>query len=107
MQVAVGYGLWTAGAGFQLGCEKFGALTIPVGPGNLDIHLQLLQDFGTTCIGCTASMALLMGEEVEAARLLKNLKLKRAFSGRKPAAPRCAPQSPKNWGWNTVLTSAA
>lgn len=81
MQVAVGYGLWTAGAGFQLGCEKFGALTIPVGPGNLDIHLQLLQDFGTTCIGCTASMALLMGEEVERHGLLKNLKLKRAIFG--------------------------
>ena len=33
MQIAVGYGLWTAGAGFQLGSERFGALTIPVGPG--------------------------------------------------------------------------
>ena len=44
MQVAVGYGLWTAGAGFQLGSEKLGMLTIPVGPGNLDMHLQLLRD---------------------------------------------------------------
>ena len=43
LQVAVGYGLWTAGAGFQLGSELFGAMTIPVGPGNLDIHLQLLR----------------------------------------------------------------
>ena len=32
MQVAVGYGLWTAGAGFQLGSERFGALTIPWAP---------------------------------------------------------------------------
>lgn len=38
MQVAVGYGLWTAGAGFQLGSERFGMLTIPVGPGNLEMH---------------------------------------------------------------------
>ena len=36
MQVAVGYGLWTAGAGFQLGSEKLGMLTIPVGPGIRD-----------------------------------------------------------------------
>ncbi|MEG2140869.1 MAG: phenylacetate--CoA ligase family protein, partial [Bilophila sp.] len=35
VQVAVGYGLWTAGAGFQLGSELFGALTVPIGPGNL------------------------------------------------------------------------
>ena len=81
LQVAVGYGLWTAGAGFQLGSELFGAMTIPVGPGNLDIHLQLLQDLGTTCIGCTASMALLMGEEVERHGLLDNIRLKRAIFG--------------------------
>lgn len=81
VQVAVGYGLWTAGAGFQLGSELFGALTIPVGPGNLDIHLQLLQDVGTTCIGCTASMALLMGEEVERHGLLDKIHLRRAIFG--------------------------
>ncbi|MCH5277256.1 MAG: phenylacetate--CoA ligase [Desulfovibrionaceae bacterium] len=81
IQVAVGYGLWTAGAGFQLGSELFGALTIPVGPGNLDIHLQLLQDMGTTCIGCTASMALLMGEEVERHGLLDKIRLRRAIFG--------------------------
>ncbi|MEA3436765.1 MAG: phenylacetate--CoA ligase family protein, partial [Thermodesulfobacteriota bacterium] len=34
VQIAVGYGVWTAGVGFQMGCEKFGAMAIPVGPGN-------------------------------------------------------------------------
>ncbi len=81
IQVAVGYGLWTAGAGFQLGSEMFGALTIPVGPGNLDIHLQLLMDMGTTCIGCTASMALLMAEEVERHGYGDKIRLKRAIFG--------------------------
>ena len=33
VQICVGYGLWTAGAGFQLGCERFGAMAIPIGPG--------------------------------------------------------------------------
>ena len=81
IQIAVGYGLWTAGAGFQAGSELFGALTIPVGPGNLDIHLQLLTDMGTTCIGCTASMALLMGEEVERNGLRDKIRLRRAIFG--------------------------
>ena len=39
MQIAVGYGLWTAGVGFQGGSEKLGMLTVPVGPGNLEICL--------------------------------------------------------------------
>lgn len=81
VQVAVGYGLWTAGAGFQLGSELFGALTIPVGPGNLDIHMQLLIDMGTTCLGSTASMALLMGEEIERHGLRDQIKLRRAIFG--------------------------
>ena len=33
VQIAVGYGVWTAGVGFQLGCERFGAMAIPLGPG--------------------------------------------------------------------------
>jgi phenylacetate-CoA ligase len=32
IQISVGYGVWTAGS-FQLGCEKFGAMAIPLGPG--------------------------------------------------------------------------
>ncbi len=81
MQVAVGYGLWTAGVGFQLGSELLGALTIPVGPGNLDIHLQLLEDMRATCIGCTASMALLMAEEVERNGIQDKIRLRRAIFG--------------------------
>lgn len=81
MQIAVGYGLWTAGAGFQMGSEKFGMLTIPVGPGNLQIHLQLLQDMGATCFGATASMALLLAEEVERAGIRDKIKLRKIICG--------------------------
>jgi len=42
VQIAVGYGLWTAGVGFQLGCERFGAMALPVGPGNLELQCQFL-----------------------------------------------------------------
>lgn len=64
VQIAVGYGVWTAGVGFQLGCEKFGALAIPAGPGNLDMQCQFLEDFQSTALCCTASMGLLMAEEI-------------------------------------------
>ena len=84
VQVAVGYGLWTAGAGFQLGSELFGALTIPVGPGNLDMHLQLLMDMRTTCLGATASMALLLAEEVDRNHLRDKLALRKVIFGAEP-----------------------
>ncbi|SHN60441.1 phenylacetate--CoA ligase [Desulfovibrio litoralis] len=81
VQICVGYGLWTAGAGFQLGSEMFGALTVPVGPGNLEIQLQLLVDLKTTCLGATASMALLMAEEVERHNLHDQIALKKIIFG--------------------------
>ncbi len=84
VQVAVGYGLWTAGAGFQLGSELFGALTVPVGPGNLDMQLQLLMDLKVTCLGATASMALLLAEEVERHGLRDRLALRKVIFGAEP-----------------------
>ena len=81
VQIAVGYGLWTAGAGFQLGCEQFGALTVPVGAGNLEIHLQMLTDLGTTCLCSTASMALLMGEEVQRHGIADRVRLRTVIFG--------------------------
>ena len=32
VQITPGYGLWTAGIGFQCGAEKLGAMVIPMGP---------------------------------------------------------------------------
>jgi len=62
VQIAVGYGVWTAGMGFQLGCEKVGAMALPTGPGNVDLQCQFLLDFQPTVFCSTASMALLMAE---------------------------------------------
>ncbi len=81
VQITVGYGLWTAGAGFQLGCERFGAMAVPVGPGNMEIHLQLLEDLQSTCLCSTASMALLLAEEVHKRDLRKRIKLKKVIFG--------------------------
>ena len=81
VQVCVGYGVWTAGAGFQLGCERFGALAIPAGPGNLDMQCEFLVDFGTTVLCCTASMGLLVAEEVERRGIRDKIKLKKVIFG--------------------------
>ncbi len=81
IQIAVGYGVWTAGAGFQLGCEKFGATAIPIGPGNLDMQCQFLEDFGTTVMCCTASMGLLLAEEIERRGLRRKIPLNKMIFG--------------------------
>ncbi len=88
VQICVGYGLWTAGAGFQLGCEHFGAMAVPVGPGLLDMQMQILVDLQITCLCSTASMALLLGEEVEKRGLKDQLRLKTCIFGAETHSPR-------------------
>jgi phenylacetate-CoA ligase len=81
VQIAVGYGVWTAGVGFQLGCERFGAMAIPMGPGNIDMQCEFLVDFQTTVLCCTASMGLLMAEEVEKRGIRDKINLKKVIFG--------------------------
>ena len=81
VQICVGYGVWTAGVGFQLGCEKFGALAVPAGPGNLEMQMEFLMDFQSTVICCTASMGLLLAEEVERRGLRNKLALRKMIYG--------------------------
>lgn len=81
VQIAVGYGIWTAGVGFQLGCEKFGALAIPAGPGNIDMQCQFLIDLQSTVMCATASMALLMAEEINRRNLKNRIALKKIIYG--------------------------
>jgi len=81
VQIAVGYGVWTAGVGFQLGCEKFGAMSIPAGPGNVDMQCQFLVDLQSTVMCCTASMGLLMAEEVNRRNLKDQIALKKMIFG--------------------------
>ncbi|SEA37028.1 Phenylacetate-coenzyme A ligase PaaK, adenylate-forming domain family [Desulfuromusa kysingii] len=81
VQIAVGYGVWTAGMGFQLGCEKIGALAVPVGPGNIDMQIQFLLDFQSTVFCSTASMALLMAEEIHKRGVADRIAVKKIIYG--------------------------
>lgn len=81
IQITPGYGLWTAGIGFQSGCEKLGAMAIPMGPGNTEKQLMMMQDLKATVICATSSYALLLAEQVEARGLKNNIKLKKGVIG--------------------------
>lgn len=81
IQITPGYGLWTAGIGFQLGAERLGAMAIPMGPGNTEKQLQMMQDLGSTVIGATSSYALLLAEEIEKRGIRDRLKLRKGLIG--------------------------
>lgn len=76
-----GYGLWTAGVGFQMGIEALGAMVVPVGPTPMDQQIELLIDFGSTVLASTSSYALLLGEEVNRRGLRDKVKLRTALVG--------------------------
>ena len=81
IQITPGYGLWTAGIGFQLGAEKLGAMTIPMGPGNTEKQLQMMIDLQSTVITATSSYALLLAEEVSKRELKDKITLKKGVIG--------------------------
>ncbi len=81
VHITPGYGLWTAGIGFQLGAELLGAMTIPMGPGNTDKQLQMMQDMKSTVLCATSSYALLLAEEIAKRGIGDTIKLKKGIIG--------------------------
>jgi phenylacetate-coenzyme A ligase PaaK-like adenylate-forming protein/ABC-type branched-subunit amino acid transport system ATPase component len=81
VQIAVGYGLWTAGVGFQAGVEKLGAMAVPVGPGNMDLQCEFLVDLQSTVFCCTASMGLLLAEEIHKRDLTDKINIRKIIYG--------------------------
>lgn len=81
IQITPGYGLWTAGIGFQLGAERLGAMAIPTGPGNTDKQLQMMQDLKSTVLCATSSYALLLAEEIVERDLRDKIHLRKGVIG--------------------------
>jgi len=81
VQITPGYGLWTAGIGFQAGCELLGAMAVPMGPGNTEKQLQFMMDMQTTVFTATASYALLIAEEVEKRGIKDKIRLRKLITG--------------------------
>lgn len=81
IQITPGYGLWTAGIGFQLGCERLGAMAVPLGPGNTEKQLQMMRDLKSTVLCATSSYALLLAEQIENRGLKESINLKKGVIG--------------------------
>ncbi|MBO5552216.1 MAG: phenylacetate--CoA ligase [Lachnospiraceae bacterium] len=81
IQITPGYGLWTAGIGFQAGCERLGAMAIPMGPGNTEKQLQMMIDLQSTVICATSSYALLLAEEINRRGLKDKISLRKGVIG--------------------------
>lgn len=81
IQVTPGYGLWTAGIGFQNGAEKLGAMTVPMGPGNTDKQLEMMMAMKSTVLCSTSSYALLLAEEIKKRGIKEQIHLKKGVIG--------------------------
>ena len=81
VHITPGYGLWTAGIGFQSGAEHLGAMAIPMGPGNTEKQLQMMQDLKSSVLTATSSYALLLAETIASRGLRDKLHLKKAVIG--------------------------
>ena len=81
IQITPGYGLWTAGIGFQNGAEKLGAMVVPMGPGNTPKQLQFMVDMKTTVLAATSSYALLLAEEIAKQGIGDKICLKKGIIG--------------------------
>ena len=56
-QNSAGYGMFTAGLGFQYGAERVGMLTVPAAAGNTLRQIKFIKDFGTTMVHAIPSYA--------------------------------------------------
>lgn len=81
IQVTPGYGLWTAGIGFQNGAEELGAMVVPMGPGNTDKQLRMMEDMKSTVLCATSSYALLLAEEITKRGIRDRIHLKKGVIG--------------------------
>lgn len=81
VQITPGYGLWTAGIGFQAGAERLGAMVIPMGPGNTDKQLKMMMDMKSTVLCATSSYALLLAEEIAHREIGDRICLKKGIIG--------------------------
>ncbi|MCR4814731.1 MAG: phenylacetate--CoA ligase [Lachnospiraceae bacterium] len=81
IHITPGYGLWTAGIGFQAGCERLGAMAVPMGPGNTEKQIQMMIDLKSTVLCATSSYALLLSEEINRRGIRDQIHLKKGVIG--------------------------
>ncbi|WP_265109816.1 phenylacetate--CoA ligase PaaK [Halosolutus halophilus] len=65
VQNGYGYGLFTGGLGLHYGIEELGATVIPIGGGQTQRQVELLQDLESDAIACTPSYSLYLAETAD------------------------------------------
>ncbi len=58
VQITPSFGLFNGGFGFHYGCERIGAMVVPIGAGRSMLQLKLMKEMGTTVICAIASYPL-------------------------------------------------
>ena len=85
VQIAFGYGLFTGAFGLHYGSELIGASVIPMGAGNTEKQIMIMQDYKTTALVSTPSYAVTLAERMEKMGVdPKSLSLKVGLFGGEP-----------------------
>src|SRR5512137_746366 len=65
VQIAFGYGMFTGAFGLHYGAETIGASVIPMGAGNTEKQIMIMQDYKTTVLVGTPSYAITIADKME------------------------------------------
>ena len=65
VQIAFGYGMFTGAFGHHYGAETVGASVIPMGAGNTEKQIMIMQDYKSTVLICTPSYAITLADRIE------------------------------------------
>lgn len=85
VQIAFGYGMFTGAFGLHYGSEAIGASVIPMGSGNTEKQIMIMQDYRTTTLVGTPSYAITIAERMEQMGVdPKTLSLKVGLFGGEP-----------------------
>jgi phenylacetate-CoA ligase len=85
VQIAFSYGLFTGAFGLHYGAEVIGASVIPMGTGNTEKQIMIMQDYKTTVLVSTPSYALELADRISQAGIdPKTLSLKVGLFGGEP-----------------------
>ena len=85
VQIAFSYGLFTGAFGLHYGAEVIGASVIPMGTGNTEKQIMIMQDYKTTALVSTPSYAMELADRISQAGIdPKTLSLKFGLFGGEP-----------------------
>ena len=85
VQIAFRYGLFTGAFGLHYGAEAIGASVIPMGTGNTEKQIMIMQDYKTTVLVSTPSYAIALADHIEQMGVdPKSLSLKVGLFGGEP-----------------------